>query len=82
MQKRERIFRTIPGFGDRYAIDYMCNLIYVPTKKLMVPATNKEGKEFYILKYNGQRKKYSSTTLRNRAFGGNKNKMIGDVINV
>lgn len=80
MKREERIFRTIPGLGTRYAIDYMCNLIYVPTGKQMVPNIDSKGREFYILKYNGQRKKYSSITLRNKAFGCNKNKLIGDVV--
>lgn len=82
MEKRMRVFRLIPGFGNRYAINYTCKLIYLPTGKQMVPNIDKKGREFYILKYNGQRKKYCSTTLRNRAFGNNKDKIPGDIVEV
>lgn len=82
MEKRGQIFRMIPGLGTRYAIDYNCNLIYVPTGKFKVPIVDSKGRESYIVNYNGQRRKYSSITLRNRAFGCNKNKIMGDIVNV
>lgn len=46
MKRREKIFRTTPGLGTKYAIDYMCNLIYVPTGKQIIPNIDSKGRGF------------------------------------
>ena len=79
---KEKIYRKIPGFGNKYCVNNQGKVYNTELKRHLVEQTANNGKKFYRLTLNGQLYKYSSNGLRSKAFadGMYKGKEKGEIV--
>ena len=73
----KKIYRRLPGMKEKYLVNGVGDVYDLKLKREIKEKVTRDGRAYYILKYNGQKFRYSRSTLKNMAYGYGKYKNNG-----